>query len=71
MLTEQEYAAKRGRVRTLVVAGMAALLGAYVFRTAQGGLPSYTPFVFLGVGLLSFIVAGVTAKKLRDDMAAK
>ena len=71
MLTEQEYAAKRGRVRTLVVAGMAGLLGAYVFRAGQGGLPSYMPLVFLGVGLLSFIVSGVTAKTLRDEMAAK
>ncbi len=70
-MTQQEYAAKQARVRTLVVAGLTALVGAYVFRSAQGGLPPYTPIVFLGVGLLSFIVAGVTAKKLRDDMAAK
>ncbi len=50
---------------------MGALLGAYVFRSAPGGLPSITPVVFLAAGVLCFIVAGVTAKKLQDDMAAK
>ncbi len=68
-MTEQEYAAKRTRVRTLVVAGIAALIGAYVFRAAQGGLPSITPVIFLLVGLLCFIIAGVTAKKLQNESA--
>ena len=70
-MTEQEFAARKSRIRTLVVAGLAAFVGAYVFRSAPGGLPSYTPFAFLGVGLLSLVVAGVTAKKLQNDIAAK
>ncbi len=68
-MTEQEYAATRARVRRLVVAGIAALVGAYVFRSAQGGLPPYTPVIFLLVGLLCFIIAGVTAKKLQNESA--
>ncbi len=70
-MTEQELAARKSRIRTLVVAGLAAFIGAYVFRSAQGGLPSYTLVIVLLVGLLCFIVAGVTAKKLQNDMAAK
>ena len=70
-MTEQEFAARKARIRTLIFAGLAAFLGAYVFRSAQGGLPSYTPIVFLIAGLICLVVAGVTAKKLQDDMAAK
>lgn len=70
-MTEQEYKARKARIRSLIITGLAAFLGAYVFRSAQGGLPAYTPVIFMLTGVLCFVVAGVTAKKLQDDMAAK
>jgi hypothetical protein len=70
-MTEQEFNARKTRIRSLIITGIAAFLGAYVFRSAPGSLPSATPLVFLAAGVLCFIVAGVVAKKLVSDRAAK
>jgi len=70
-MTEQEFAARKMRIRSLVITGAAAFLGAYIFRSAQGGLPPVLPLIFLAAGLLCFIVAGVNAKRLMTDSATK
>jgi hypothetical protein len=70
-VTEQEYNARKARIRSLILTGIAAFLGAYVFRSAPGGVPSFTPIIFLAAGALCLVVAGVTAKKLIADSAAK
>jgi hypothetical protein len=70
-VTEQEYNARKARIRSLIFTGIAAFLGAYVFRSAPGGVPSATPLIFLAAGVLCLVVAGVTAKKLGDERASK
>ena len=70
-MTEQEYNARKTRIRSLVITSIAAFLGAYVFRSAPGGVPSSTPLIFVAAGVLCLVVAGVTAKKLMTDGAAK
>ena len=68
MLTEQEYAATKSRIRSLTLAGIAAFVGAYVFRAGLGGLPPFTPVIFMVAGAFCFIVAGIVARKLNQEM---
>ena len=70
-MTEQEFNAKKIRIRSLIVTGIAAFLGAYIFRGSPGGLPGVTPTVFLAAGVLCLVVAGKNANDLMKDSASK
>jgi len=68
MPTEQEHAATKSRIRSLTLAGIAAFVGAYIFRAGLGGLPSFTPVIFMIAGALCFVMAGIVARKLNQEM---
>jgi len=70
-MTEQEFNAKKIRIRSLIITGIAAFLGAYIFRGSPGGLPGVTPIVFLAAGVLCLVVAGKNANDLMKDSASK
>jgi len=69
-MTEQEIAAKRGRVFALFGAGVAAFIGAYTFKT-DSVASSTTSLVFVVAGLICVVVAGKIAKNLAKDIASK
>ena len=70
-MTEQEFNAKKIRIRSLIITGIAAFLGTYIFRDSPGGLPGVTPIVFLAAGILCLVVAGKNANDLLKDSASK
>jgi len=69
-MTEQEIAAKRGRVFALVGAGIAGFVGAYTFATDKV-TSSATSLVLVVGGLLCFMIAGKIAKNITKEIASK
>jgi hypothetical protein len=73
-MTDQQIAARKGRMYALIGVGIAAFVGAYQFATTPPpeGTPSLTvPVIFVVAGVICLVVAGLMARSSSKETAPK
>jgi heme/copper-type cytochrome/quinol oxidase subunit 1 len=69
-MTPQEDVKLKARIYAFAGIGIAGLIGAYQFATqtpAEGTPSTAMPVIFVIVALVCFVIAGMTALKLRKE----
>jgi hypothetical protein len=70
-MTPQEFTTKKRIVYALIALGFIGLIGAHEIAPADENADMTLSFVVAGIGTLSFVAAGLLARKLMQQLRSK
>ena len=70
-MTPEQLTAKKRLIYLLIGLGFAGLIGAHEFVGADDSANAIVPFMLAAAGTVSFVAAGVLARRLMKEIGSK